>query len=315
MRRGALLALGVIMALLTGAVSPPHGKQTRHPVGSTFRDCAGCPEMVVIPAGRFKMGSPPDEPGRDLRGAEDPQHWVSIPRPFAVGKYEVLRDEWAMFVAETGQPDPPGCNIHQPKPPQWPTIKGLNWHNTGFSQTGRDPAVCMSWNEAKAFTKWLSAKTGKRYRLLSEAEWEYAARAGTATAHPWGERPEDACLYANGSDLTRHNQYPEWPVDQPCTDGFAFTAPAGSFRPNAFGLYDMLGNVAEMTEDCLYFSYGGAPTDGSARETGNCSRRINRGDTWTSTPGRLRPAARGFDDATLTRVVDLGFRLARDLEP
>jgi formylglycine-generating enzyme required for sulfatase activity len=100
---------------------------------------------------------------------------------------------------------------------------------------------------------------------------------------------------------------------RPIAAAFAFTAPAGSFRPNAFGLYDMLGNVAEMTEDCLYFSCGNAPADRSARETGDCSKRINRGDTWTSTPGRLRAAARGYDNATLTRVIDLGFRVARDL--
>lgn len=306
-RRG----LALVAAALAAAA--PAVRPVAHPIGSTFRDCAGCPEMVVVPPGRFLMGSPPDEPGRDLHGSEDPRHPVTIPRSFAVGKFEVLRDEWALFVRETGQPDPEGCNIHQPKPPRWPTIKGLNWHNTGFPQTGRDPAVCMSWNEAKAFTAWLSRKTGQHYRLLSEAEWEYAARAGTTGAHPWGERPQDACLYANGSDMTRHEHSPEWPVDQPCADGFAFTSPAGSFRPNAFGLYDMLGNVAEMTEDCLYYSYGDAPADGSARETGDCSKRVNRGDTWTSTPGRLRPAARGYDNATLTRVIDLGFRVARDL--
>jgi sulfatase-modifying factor enzyme 1 len=128
------------------------------------------------------MSSPPAEAGRDVDGSEDPQHQVTIAYSFAVGKYEVTRDEYARFIKETGLADPAGCNIHQAIGPHWPTIKGLNWHNTGFSQTGRDPAVCMSWNETQAYVAWLSRKTGKNYRLFSEAEWEYAARAGTTTA-------------------------------------------------------------------------------------------------------------------------------------
>jgi sulfatase modifying factor 1 len=309
--RFSLLALAFVsFGILAGAT--PVAAET-HKLVTSFSDCAGCPEMVVLPPGKFMMGSPPDEPGRDVYGSEDPQHLVTIAYSFAVGIFEVTRDEWAMFVKATGQADPDGCNIHQAKWPNWPTIKGLNWHNTGFAQTGRDPAVCMSWNEAKSYLAWLSTKTGHRYRLLSEAEWEYAARAGTATAHYWGEKPQDACFYANGSDLTRKETFPEWNADQPCHDGFVFTSPAGSFRPNAFGLFDMLGNVAEMTEDCLYYSYATSPADGSARETGDCKNRVNRGDTWTSTPGELRSAARGFDNATSTRVVDLGFRVARDL--
>jgi sulfatase modifying factor 1 len=310
MRLFSILSVAVVAAFSTGArpVAPVHD----HP-GQSFRDCRDCPEMVVVPAGRFMMGALPDEPGRSDDGSEEPRHPVVIAHPFAVGKYEVLRDEWAQFVRATGLPNPEGCNIHQATAPHWPTVKGLNWSNPGFPQTGRHPAICMSWNEAQAYVAWLSRRTGRHYRLLSEAEWEYAARAGAVTPHSWGERPEDACLYANGSDLTRKEHYPEWNADQPCRDGFVYTAPAGSFRPNAFGLYDMLGNVAEMTEDCRSDDYAGAPADGSAREDGNCRFRINRGDTWTSTPGNLRSAARGYDDATLTRVVDLGFRVARDM--
>ena len=286
--------------------------QERKP-GTTFRDCPDCEEMVVVPAGSFMMGSPPSEVGRDVDGAEDPRHKVTIAYAFALGKYEVTRDEYASFAKETGLADPAGCNVHQASPPHWPTIKGLNWHNTGFSQTGRDPVVCVSWNEAQSFTAWLSKKTGKKYRLPSEAEWEYAARAGTAAAAYWGDKQEDACAYANGSDLTRKDEFPDWQADQPCHDGFVYTAPVGSFKPNAFGLYDMMGNVFEMTADCLYVNYFEAPADGSPRTTSDCQNRINRGGSWTSTPGGLRSAARGYDDIAMTRVVDLGFRVARGL--
>ena len=270
--------------------------------------------MVVVPAGRFIMGSTRAEAGQDYDGSEEPMHQVTIARAFAVGKYEVTRDEWARFVADTRQPDPAGCNIHSAPGMHWPTIPGLNWHNTGFAQTERDPAVCLSWNEAQRFIAWLNQRTGQHYRMLSEAEWEYAARAGTTSAHYWGDGDDQsACLYANGSDITRKEHDPIFSADQNCRDGFVNTSPAGSFRPNAFGLYDMMGNVAEMTEDCFNQNYRGAPTDGSAWLSGDCRNRVNRGDTWTSTPGRLRSAARGYDDAFTTRVVDLGFRLARSI--
>lgn len=309
------LPIPLLAALVLGpgiGTDPAIAAQTRAP-GATFRDCPECPEMVVVPAGKFMMGAPPTETGRDLQGSEDPRHEVGIGYSFAVGKYEVTRDEYARFVKETGLADPPGCNIHQASPPHWPTIEGLSWHNTGFPQTGRDPVVCVSWNEAQAYAAWLSRKTGKKYRLLSEAEWECAARAGTTTAAYWGDKQEDACAYANGSDLTRKDRFPKWDADQPCHDGFVYTAPVGSFKPNAFGLYDMMGNVFEMTADCLYLSYFDAPADGAPRATGDCQNRINRGGSWTSTPGGLRSAARGYDDVAMTRVVDLGFRLARGL--
>lgn len=307
------LVMLIAAALAAALLSPATALAITTPKpGTVFRDCAGCPEMVAVPPGTFVMGAAPGETGADPAG-EGPQHRVTIAYPLAVGRYEVTRGEWARFVKETALPDPRyGCNRHMPKAPFWPQTRGLSWHDTGFPQTDRHPAVCLSWNEAKAYTAWLSQKTGKTYRMLSEAEWEYAARAGTTSAHFWGEKPEDACRYANGSDLTRKEKHPEWTADQPCHDGFAETSPVGSFRPNRFGLYDMAGNVAEMTLDCLNPDYKGAPADGSPRLTGDCKYRMNRGDTWTSTPGGLRSAARGYDDATYTRVYDLGFRVARE---
>ena len=308
------VALGILLgvkSILSGGLAVAEGA---HRPGSSFRDCPEiCPELVVLPPGKFKMGSPPTEAGRENDGAEDPYHLVTIGYRLAVGKYTVTRGEWAAFVSDTHLPDPDGCNIHSAPGHNWPTIKGLNWHHTGFPQTDRHPAVCMSWNEAQLYLAWLSKKTGHRYRLLSESEWEYAARAGTTTPWFWGDRLADSCAYANGSDLTRHDADPRFPADENCRDGFVYTAPVGSFRPNAFGLYDMAGNVAQMTEDCLYASYYETPADGKPMLRGDCKSRINRGDTWTSTPEQMRSAGRSSDNASSTRLVDLGFRVAREL--
>jgi|SRR5579863_389745 len=301
------LKLATPFAALWLMVAPAHATP---PAGSVFRDCQRvCPQMVVLPRGSFLMGSPVTEAGRDS-DEEDPQHRVTIDYDFAVGKFPVTREEYGQFVQATGQPDPAGCNIHQP--PHWPTVAGLNWHHTGFIQTARHPAVCVGWQEAQAYVRWLSRKAGHEYRLLSESEWEYAARAGTTTADYWGDRQEDACLYANGVDLTMQERFSDREVVQPCRDGYVYTAPVGSFRPNAFGLYDMMGNVFEMLADCYEKTYRGAPTDGSPKTTATCACRSNRGGSWTSTPSGLRAAYRACDMED-TRVVDLGFRVARRL--
>lgn len=284
--------------------------QGTHAPESTFRDCAAdCPEMLVIPRGSFLMGSPVSEIGHES-ATEDPQHRVAIGYDFALGRFEVTRDEFGAFARATQLPDPPGCNVHQP--PHWPTIKGLSWHNPGFEQTGRDPVICVSWKEAQAYVEWLTKKTGHDYRLPSESEWEYAARAGSETTDYWGNSQADACIYANGADLTMQEHFPEQVAAQPCHDGFVYTAPVGSFRSNAFGLYDMLGNVFEMLADCYERTYQRAPIDGSPKVTATCACRSNRGGSWTSTPTGLRAAYRDCDKED-TRVVDLGFRVARRL--
>ena len=270
--------------------------------------------MVVLPRGGYLMGSPADDPHQGKDGEEQPQHRVDIGYGFAVGRFEVTRDEYAAFVHDAGLADPHGCNVHEP--PRWPTIMGLNWHNTGFPQSGRDPVVCVSWLEAEAYTRWLSQKTGRRYRLLSEAEWEYADRAGTQTQAYWGDDSAEACRYANGVDATLTERFPKgrWEDRVPCHDRHIFTAPVGSFEPNAFGLYDMEGNAFEWVEDCWADNYRDAPADGSARTaSADCSNRVNRGGSWTSIPTGLRSAHRGIDNFENTRVVDLGFRVARDL--
>ena len=303
------------LALLLSAASIPSSiaAMGTSRQGTVFRDCArACPQMVVLAPGSYLMGSPVDDAHQGKDGEEQPQHRVSIAYTFAIGRFEITRDEYAAFAHETGLVDPHGCNVHEP--PRWPTIMGLNWHNTGFAQTGRHPVVCVSWLEAQAYTRWLSHKTGKQYRLLSEAEWEYAARAGTQSQAYWGDNPNEACKYANGVDATLTERFPRgrWEDQITCHDGSVFTAPVGSYRSNAFGLYDMEGNAFEWVEDCWADSYQGAPTDGSARTAGtDCSNRVNRGGSWTAMPTGLRAAHRGVDHFENTRVVDLGFRVAR----
>ena len=187
-----------------------------------------------------------------------------------------------------------------------------DWRNPGYAQDDTHPVVCVSWEDASAYARWLGEKTGKAYRLLTEAEWEYAARAGTATARFWGDDAKRSCDNANGADLAAKAEVPgaaDWPVAA-CNDRFAYTAPVGSYRANAFGLHDMLGNVWEWTQDCWNANYSGAPADGSAWATGDCSLRAVRGGSWEDAPVGLRAAYR-VGSPTVIRVYIRGFRVAR----
>ncbi len=244
----------------------------------TFKECADCPEMVVVPAGSFTMGSPKSEPGRS--SDEGPQHKVTIARQFAVGRFEVTFDEWDACAADGG------CDGYEPSDEGW--------------GRGRRPVINVSWDDANAYVAWLAKKTGKPYRLLSGSEYEYATRAGTRTAYPWGNAvgKNNANCHACGS---------QWDARQ--------TAPVGSFPANKFGLYDMVGNVREWTEDCYHDTYSGAPADGSAWIKGaNCYERVVRGGSWLIAPAFLRSASRYWFNADY-RLDYLGFRVARALAP
>ena len=247
--------------------------------GDMFRDCPECPEMVVVPAGSFTMGSPSSEKGRDDN--EGPVHRVRIPAPFAVGKYEVTFAEWDACVSAGG------CGGYRPKDRGW--------------GRGRRPVIFASWKDAKAYVGWLSEKTGKEYRLLSESEWEFAARAGTTTRYSWG----NAIIGRNRANCRGCGS--RW--------DFKETAPVGSFAANGFGLHDMHGNVYEWVEDCWNGSYAGAPSDGSAWESGDCSQRVLRGGSWYRLPRYLRAASRGWGDTGFRYYVSGGFRVARTLTP
>src|SRR5262245_47542811 len=222
------------------------------------------------------MGAPAGEEAREnlpeeRRGRSVPQHLVTIRYKLAIAKFDLTRDEYALFAAETNRPDPDSC-VTLSASGTFIDTKG-NWRSPGFSQTGRDPVVCVSWDDAQAYVGWLSAKTGHVYRLPTEAEWEYAARAGTTTARYGSDDPREVCRYTNVGDLDYFKQHPDDSgVNRACRDGYAFTSPVGSFSPNRFGLYDMLGNVMNWNEDCANANYSGAPTDGTAWQSGDCSR-------------------------------------------
>jgi formylglycine-generating enzyme required for sulfatase activity len=239
---------------------------------ASFRECGkDCPEMIVIPAGSFMMGSPTTEQGGNSN--EAPQHKVVIAERFAVSKFDVTFADWDACVSVGGCP------------------------KAGDSNFGRDtrPVINIGWDDAQTYVAWLSKMTGKDYRLLTEAEWEYAARAGTTTAYYWGGEIGKGNAKGCGS---------EWDSRQ--------TSPVGSFKPNAFGLYDMAGNMWQWAQDCYHGDYKEAPTDGSAWTSGDCSNRVVRGGSWSSDPQVLRTANRrgaaagGRDD-------DLGFRVGRTL--
>ena len=233
------------------------------------------PEMVTVPAGSFMMGSPSDEKsrGRD----EDPRHLVTIAQPFAVGKYEVTFSEWDYCVAEGG------CNGYKPDDKGW--------------GRGKRPVIFVSWDDAHAYIDWLNRRTGKKFRLLSEAEWEYAARAGTTTTYYWGND-----IGQNNANCRECDS--KWNGKQ--------TAPVGSFKPNAFGLYDMLGNVLEWTEDAYHNRYYGAPLDGSVWRDENATRHALRGGCWGESAGNSRTANRGKGITALRNPFN-GFRVARTL--
>ena len=261
-------------------------------VGDTFRDCATCPEMVVVPSGSFMMGSPEDERYRDEN--EGPQHRVTISKPFAVGKYEVTVGQYEEFANETGHPN-------------------NEWRNPGFEQSANHPVVNVNWDDAQTYVYWLSTKTGQNYRLLSEAEWEYVARAGTTTAYHFGPM-----ILGNQANYGKK------------TSG---TVAVGSYPANKFDLHDVHGNVWEWVEDCPSMTYEGAPSDGSAWGCVKIKElitefddlleedlrtlkdlRVLRGGSWGIDPSYLRSASRIWT-STRNRAFINGFRIARTLNP
>ena len=276
-------------------------------VGETFQDCEVCPEMVVIPSGEYRMGSPAGEEGRG--SSEGPLHEVRITKKLAVGRYEVTRREYGTFVKETGRKTAAGCWVGDGSIQNWRLDAARSWRSPGFSQGERHPVVCVSWEDARAYAKWLSKKTDKTYRLLSEAEWEYAARAGTHTSRYWGDGPKGQCSHANGADAAFGKAYgKQQPRILSCPDGSARTAEVGRYVANAWRLWDMLGNVWEWVEDCGHGDYRGAPADGSAWVSErDCETRVMRGGSWYLW-STLRSAGRGYDDPA-NRNFDTGFRV------
>jgi formylglycine-generating enzyme required for sulfatase activity len=261
-----------------------------------FKDCPLCPEMVVVPEGSFIMGSPKDEPLREPynKGSED-QLGVTIDKPFAVGRFAIARVEFAVFISASGYDAERDCLVYTSS--EWKVDPARSWRSPGFSQTDRDPVVCVNWDDAKAYAAWLSSTTGKVYRLLSESEREYVTRAGTATAYWWGAT-QISTDRANFHGTTEYRQR---------------TVPVDSFASNAWGLYNVHGNVWDWTEDCWNASNAGNPGNGEARSIGECSLRVLRGGSWGSRPQLIRSANRYWYRHS-TRSFSSGFRVARTLE-
>ena len=309
------LAMRLAVLMLAAMVSGRALAQVAHDkTGNSFKDCAQCPEMVVIPAGRFVMGTGADEEAREhlaesFRYRSQPPRSVRVQR-FSAAKFELTRGQYRAFSEATGRGSN-GCFVWNGAEFEIDKIK--HWRNTGYAQSDTHPVACVSWEDASAYVNWLSQKTAKRYRLLSEAEWEYAARAGTVSTRFWGDDGDRACDYGNGADRAAARQAPAarlWESAN-CDDRHAYTAPVGSYRANAFGLHDMLGNVGEWTQDCWNANYNGAPVDGGAWTSGDCSMRAVRGGAWDDAPTGLRAAYR-VGSPTIIRLYSRGFRVARD---
>ncbi len=281
-----LLMSSLVFTLISGAASA----DDRAP-GSVFNDCDTCPVMVVLPAGEFVQGSDKVESGHL---DEKPQRTVKIARSFAVAKTETTFAQWDACVADGKCPKA---------------------DDAGFGR-GKFPAVNLSWAEAKGYVTWLSAKTGKSYRLLSESEFEYAVRGGTKTPWFWGgnDDKKKTCEFANLHDEKGKEAHPNYVWSHVlCNDGAAENAEVGQYKANPFGLHDMLGNVREWVEDCHQAGYSGAPEDGSARKhEGKCEKRVVRGGAWLDGPSTARSAYRYSEEEGM-RNHQTGFRVARDL--
>ncbi|MHB1117380.1 formylglycine-generating enzyme family protein [Sideroxydans sp.] len=308
----ALFSMMPILALsLTVAgdvfAAPAGVTVTKHKAVKSFSNCAGCPKMVIVPAGHFEMGSPEAEAGRG--DDEGPLHQVKVAR-FALGKYEVTRGEFAAFVKATKHSSGDRCGTLEEGMVE--DRKG-DWLVLHYGQSERHPIGCISWDDAQAYVKWLSRRSGKKYRLPTEAEWEYAARAGTTTSRFWGDDADLACGYANAADKTAQSLIEgasSWGIHA-CVDGFDFTSPVGSFKANAFGLHDMLGNAWEWTEDSYHESYVDAPLNGKAW-LGDGEKRVLRGGSWNNGPRNVRSAGRN-SSVPGKRFSFFGFRVARTL--
>ena len=273
----SILALFLLSASLA---APLHAAPREDRPLRTFSDCADCNKMIALPAGRFLMGSPSSETGRQKD--ESPQTETKV-APFALAETDVTVAQWRAFVTDTARADGLGCAYSGLPKEQEATA---SWRHLGFAQGDDEPVVCVSWKEAQAYVAWLSRKTGRAYRLPTEAEWEYAARAGTTTAYPWG-------------DTVSHDQanYGAESCCGPATAGadrWVNTSPVRAFPANRFGLYDMIGNAWQWTQDCYVDSLAGRPATAVAVDHADCQFRVARGGTWGDTPALIRSAARNY---------------------
>jgi len=274
---------------LVANIATAHAAEAQQP-GKVFRDCkSSCPEMLVLPAGSFTMGTPENEPGR--QADEGPQHRVTFAKPFAISRYQVTAGEWDAYLRESGVKIADGdsrpgreCKASKPR----------------YQQGPRQPAVCMSYHDVQAYADWLTKKTGKHYRMISEAEREYAARAGSSGPFPFELDPDGDYQISRNANVYGPK------------DGFSFSSPVGSYPANALGVYDMHGNVYEWVADCYHDSYEGAPNDGSAWQQAECKVVVIRGNDWGEAPIFSRSGNRNASVPD-NRGDWIGVRLVREL--
>lgn len=309
-RHATASVLWLALASAGLAAEPPRA------AGTVFSSCDDCPEMIVVPAGTFVLGTPGAGHAPGAARAEADAVVVRIPRALAIGRFEVTRAQYAKFIADSGYEPRPGCRSWDPALARFSDDARRGWQNPATPALPLDdhPVSCVSFQDAQAYVKWLARKAGARYRLPSEAEWEYAARAGSSTLRYWGDDAAAGCAQANAYDLTAEAQYRLGWAPAGCRDGFADLAPVGQFEANAFGLHDVIGNVREWVQDCATGSYVGRPADARAWEwLGGCRERVLRGGGWDAPPSRARSAWRDAAPAEL-HADDAGFRVALDLE-
>lgn len=302
----AIVFFGVL--LLGGLGSTPSIASDRE-----FKDCQSCPVMVAIPAGEFYMGFDGGEPLR----YEGPVRKINIKQSFAIGKFEVTNAQYRQFIKETGHRSGRNCNLLLNG--SYGPVANTDWSDPGYERPIQDdePVVCVDWNDAQAYLTWLSRISGQRYRLPSEAEWEYVAR-DNRPGHRliWGENATQACRESNIFDQAGFRDRSDHNIEvAPCDDGSPEVARVGSRAANQFGVHDMIGNVWEWVEDCYVMPVPDtAPRDGSAQLTLGCDRRVARGGSWLSAYSRQSPTFRGRDPPGLVSQI-FGFRIARDLDP
>ena len=260
------------------------------------------PEMVRIDSGCYEMGSDRSEPGR---GEDEARHSACV-EGFFIARFEVTRGQYAAFVDETGRDDPGDCYVYRDS--RWAPLRGRSWRDPGFVQTEEHPVACVSRDDAMAYAEWLSERLGQRYRLPTEAEWEYAARGGTHSSRHWGDDSAQACRFANAGDRSLHRYFTGWTwTIHACNDGFVHTAPVGSFRENRYGLFDIMGNVWEWTCSPYDEGFRGA----EYRCAADAGRAVARGGSWSNSPRWVRSAGR-FASRSDVRFDLVGFRLAHD---
>lgn len=302
----SFISFALISISATADGRAEHGSQLEH-----FRDCDECSEMIVIPSSDYQMGATKDEfqgvakKFQFMYDMETPRHVVQV-KSFALARFDVTRKQFAVFAIETGFSGK-GCRIF--KHTNWQFDPDANWQNPGFAQVENDPVVCVSWNDAQQYISWLNSKFAgvHHYRLPTEEEWEYAARAGTTVPMYWGNNRQEQCKYENARDNSASVLDPDVPTAS-CDDKYIWTAPVGSFKPNPWGLYDMLGNTEQWVADCSASDYRAQST----QSANACRGHILRGASWASIPIAVRAAKRSGNPAN-SRNSTHGFRLAASL--